>query len=124
MDAPAVSEDELAEIYTWVDQFPLSRPKRNISRDFADGLLVAEIIHHLLPKYIELHNYSQANSTKEKYYNWNTLNSIFIKDLPNPSETTKRLAACLLLREIKKELLDQWQNLLFSCLGKCSSLSI
>jgi CH-like domain in sperm protein len=75
MDAPPVSEDELAGIYTWVDEFQLSKPKRNISRDFADGLLVAEIIHHLMPKYIELHNYSQASAAKEKYYNWNTLNS-------------------------------------------------
>jgi hypothetical protein len=24
-------------LYNWVDEIPLSRPKRNIARDFADG---------------------------------------------------------------------------------------
>ncbi len=30
-------ENELMYIYEWVDSVPLSRPKKNISRDFADG---------------------------------------------------------------------------------------
>lgn len=29
--------DELQELYTWIDEVPLSRPKRNITRDFSDG---------------------------------------------------------------------------------------
>ena len=37
MDAPPLSEEELTEVYNWVDQIPLSRPKKNITRDFADG---------------------------------------------------------------------------------------
>lgn len=37
-----VSEDELQDLYMWVDDIPLSRPKRNIARDFSDGVLVAE----------------------------------------------------------------------------------
>jgi hypothetical protein len=49
-------------VYNWVDEIPLSRPKRNISRDFADGVLMAEIVYHYFPKYVEIHNYSQANS--------------------------------------------------------------
>ena len=64
MEAPALSEEEINEIYNWVDKIPLSRPKRNISRDFADGVMVAEIINHYLPHLIEIHNYSQANSIK------------------------------------------------------------
>jgi hypothetical protein len=32
-----VRDDELHELYEWVDQLPLSRPKRNIARDFADA---------------------------------------------------------------------------------------
>ena len=32
-----VSDDELTQIYLWVDGIPLSRPKKNISRDFSDG---------------------------------------------------------------------------------------
>lgn len=31
-----VSEDELTSLYGWLDEIPLSRPKRNIYRDFAD----------------------------------------------------------------------------------------
>lgn len=32
-----LDEDSLQELYTWIDEIPLSRPKRNISRDFSDG---------------------------------------------------------------------------------------
>ena len=44
MDAPPLNEDELNDIYNWVDTIPLSRPKKNIGRDFADGVLMAEIV--------------------------------------------------------------------------------
>ena len=27
----------LEKLYFWVDEIPLSRPKRNMARDFADG---------------------------------------------------------------------------------------
>ena len=30
-------DNELMYIYEWVDSVPLTRPKKNISRDFADG---------------------------------------------------------------------------------------
>lgn len=30
-------EAELQELYSWIDGIPLSRPKRNIARDFSDG---------------------------------------------------------------------------------------
>lgn len=72
--APDVDEDELQLIYNWVDEIPLSRPKRNIARDFADGVLVAEVMKHFLPRIIDLHNYSSANSVDKKNYNWNHLN--------------------------------------------------
>jgi hypothetical protein len=32
-----VTDEELKPLYQWVDEIPLSRPKRNIARDFADG---------------------------------------------------------------------------------------
>lgn len=32
-----LDEESLNELYTWVDTIPLSRPKRNIARDFSDG---------------------------------------------------------------------------------------
>jgi len=53
-----ITEDDLQVIYNWVDEIPLSRPKRNIARDFSDGVLLAEIIKHTLPKYVDMHNYS------------------------------------------------------------------
>ncbi len=36
MRAPSIDEEELQLVYQWVDSVPLSRPKKNISRDFAD----------------------------------------------------------------------------------------
>ncbi|CAD8140877.1 unnamed protein product [Paramecium octaurelia] len=74
-----LKEEELNEIYTWVDQIPLTRPKKNIARDFADGILMAEIMHYFLPKLVDMHNYSQANSVKQKKYNWDTLNTKVFK---------------------------------------------
>jgi hypothetical protein len=32
-----VKEEELQGLYEWVDGIALSRPKRNIARDFSDG---------------------------------------------------------------------------------------
>ena len=32
-----LDEDALQQIYTWIDEVPLSRPKKNIARDFSDG---------------------------------------------------------------------------------------
>jgi len=32
-----IDDAVLQELYTWVDQIPLSRPKKNLNRDFADG---------------------------------------------------------------------------------------
>lgn len=76
-----VTEQELQGLYTWVDEIPLSRPKRNIARDFSDGVLTAEVVHHYFPKLVELHNYSSANATTQKMYNWNTLNQRVFKRL-------------------------------------------
>lgn len=49
-----LTEDELNSIYNWVDQIPLSRQKKNIARDFSDGVLMAEIVHFFLPKMIDV----------------------------------------------------------------------
>ena len=32
-----LGEDSLQELYTWIDEIPLSRPKKNFARDFSDG---------------------------------------------------------------------------------------
>ena len=115
MESPPLTNDDLQAIYEWVDSIPVSRPKRNIARDFSDGgmcgglpttveqrgsslkndwrtrshngtlsvshpillliaVMLAEIVHHYFPKLVELHNYSNASSVRQKLYNWSTLN--------------------------------------------------
>ncbi|CAG9310393.1 unnamed protein product [Blepharisma stoltei] len=74
IEAPPLEEDEMQRIYEWIDDVPLSRPKRNITRDFADGCMMAEVVKHHYPKLVELHNYPQAHSIQQKLNNWNTLN--------------------------------------------------
>ncbi|ORZ32242.1 hypothetical protein BCR44DRAFT_37421 [Catenaria anguillulae PL171] len=76
-----LSEEELTDLFKWVDGFPLSRPKRNFTRDFSDACLAAEIIHQLNPRLVELHNYPPANSTSQKIYNWNTLSFKVLRKL-------------------------------------------
>ena len=56
-----------------VDSFELSRPKKNISRDFSDGCLVAEIIHFYHPSIVQLVNYYKTNKKETKKENWNLL---------------------------------------------------
>ncbi|CAL1525834.1 unnamed protein product [Lymnaea stagnalis] len=73
-DLEDLDEAELEELYSWVDKIPLSRPKRNIARDFSDGVLVAEVVKHFLPKLVELHNYTPGNSTPQKMQNWFLMN--------------------------------------------------
>jgi len=77
-----VSEEELASLYGWLDEIPLSRPKRNITRDFADGVLAAEVIAHYLPRVIEKHNYQTCAGRKQKKGNWDTLNKKVLKRFP------------------------------------------
>ena len=41
---PQITEEEMQEVYNWVDEIPLSRPKKNIARDFSDcGKLILNI---------------------------------------------------------------------------------
>ncbi|XP_064601244.1 sperm flagellar protein 1-like [Liolophura sinensis] len=75
-----LDDAELEDLYAWIDQIPLSRPKRNIARDFSDGVLIAEVIRHYMPKLVELHNYTPANASKQKMENWYLLNrKVFCK---------------------------------------------
>ena len=74
-------ENELMYIYEWVDSIELSRPKKNIARDFSDGVLLAEIIKSYLPRLVDLHNYPSCSNTKHKESNWNVLNNKVLKRL-------------------------------------------
>ncbi|OQS03519.1 sporangia induced sperm flagellar protein [Thraustotheca clavata] len=71
----------LQKIYAWIDEVPLSRPKKNMGRDFSDGILTAEVIAYYFPKLVQMHNYSSANSVTQKQYNWNTLNNKVLRKL-------------------------------------------
>ncbi|KAL8000669.1 putative calponin domain, CH domain superfamily [Plasmopara halstedii] len=73
MDLP-LDDETLQRVYAWIDEIPLSRPKKSIARDFSDGILAAEVVAYYFPKLVQMHNYSAANSVKQKQYNWNTLN--------------------------------------------------
>merc|ERR1711917_176857 len=41
--------DTLCSLLRWIDAIKLSRPKKCLHRDFADAVLVAEIISHFFP---------------------------------------------------------------------------
>uniref|UniRef100_A0AC34QKB2 Major facilitator superfamily (MFS) profile domain-containing protein n=1 Tax=Panagrolaimus sp. JU765 TaxID=591449 RepID=A0AC34QKB2_9BILA len=66
---PSLNENRLGEVHQWVASIPLSKPVRNIPRDFSDG----EIIAHYLPRYIALNNFTHVNSIALRRYNWETL---------------------------------------------------
>ncbi|KAH7476844.1 Protein vms-1 [Phytophthora ramorum] len=80
MDLP-LDDETLQRVYAWIDEIPLSRPKKSIARDFSDGILTAEVVAFYFPKLVQMHNYSAANSIKQKQYNWNTLNRKVFKKL-------------------------------------------
>ena len=75
------SDQQCQMIYNWIDTITLSRPKRNIARDFSDGVLLAEVIASYHPTLVEMHNYTGANSLSQKMYNWDTLNFKVFKKL-------------------------------------------
>eukprot|EP01137_Pigoraptor_chileana_P018025 Opistho-2@76906 len=76
-----LGETSLQRLYTWIDEIPLSRPKRNITRDFSDGVMVAETVKHFIPRLVELHNYVPSLSSSQKMSNWNTLNQKVFRKL-------------------------------------------
>ncbi len=70
-----------------IDTIGLSKPKKNITRDFSDGLLIAEIIHHYHPQLVELHNYINSSNHETKKANWELLKrKVFKKIGFSPSE--------------------------------------
>ncbi|KAJ3108461.1 Sperm flagellar protein 1 [Phlyctochytrium planicorne] len=106
-----LSEDEISSLLAWIDDIPLSRPKRNITRDFSDGVAAAEVIHHFSPKLVDMHNYSPANAVSQKLYNWNTLNQKVFRKLGYTAtpELISSIVACkpghveYLLYELRKK---------------------
>lgn len=100
-----LTEKELEEIYSWVDAAPLSRPKKNIMRDFSDCSLLAQIIRYYLPSsykgIIQVHNYVETMSTQQKYNNWNQINQKVLSRFPDPYTLKKAGKLQLTQLEIK-----------------------
>ncbi|KAA3673653.1 uncharacterized protein DEA37_0012460 [Paragonimus westermani] len=76
-----IDDAVLQNLYIWVDKVPLTRVKRNISRDFSDGVLMAEVMKHFFPKYVNLHNFPICNASDAKKKNWQLLNWKVFKKL-------------------------------------------
>ncbi|CAL1578067.1 unnamed protein product [Knipowitschia caucasica] len=72
--ARELNEEELQDLYAWIDKIPLSRLKRHIARDFSDGVMAAEVVKYYFPKLVDLHNYVPASATPQKLSNWQLLN--------------------------------------------------
>ena len=91
-----LDDTSLQELYSWIDKIPLSRPKKNISRDFSDGVLAAEVVSHFIPRLVELHNYTPASSTTQKITNWQTLNRKVLSKigLKLPDGTLRQIVGC------------------------------
>lgn len=91
-----LTDEQLRSIYAWIDAIPLSRPKRNISRDFSDGCMLAEVVAAYFPELVELHNYSSANSVQQKIYNFETLNQRVLRkfDYQLPRTVIEDLVNC------------------------------
>ncbi|XP_067324526.1 sperm flagellar protein 1 isoform X1 [Anolis sagrei] len=96
MSAEEPDEEGVLELYRWVDAIPLSRPKRNLARDFSDGVLVAEVVKFYFPKMVEMHNYAPANSTQQKLSNWGHLNRKVLNKLnfSVPEDVVRKVAQC------------------------------
>ncbi|XP_013885458.1 sperm flagellar protein 1 [Austrofundulus limnaeus] len=66
---------EIENLLSWLDKIPFSRPKRKLRRDFSDGVLVAEVIKHFFPKFVDLSSLTVPfSSREEKLRNWSLLN--------------------------------------------------
>ncbi|XP_044515204.1 sperm flagellar protein 1 [Gracilinanus agilis] len=91
-----MDEEMLHQLYLWVDNIPLSRPKRNLSRDFSDGVLAAEVVKFYFPKMVEMHNYVPANSVQQKVNNWVHLNRKVLHKLnfSVPEDVIQKIAQC------------------------------
>ncbi|XP_020856853.1 sperm flagellar protein 1 isoform X2 [Phascolarctos cinereus] len=94
--AGGVDEEVLHQLYLWVDNIPLSRPKRNLSRDFSDAVLAAEVVKFYFPKMVEMHNYVPANSVQQKINNWIHLNRKVLHKLnfSVPEDVIQKIAQC------------------------------
>jgi hypothetical protein len=74
-----------SDLVQWLADLGMEKRKadflKNISTAVADGVLVAEIIHCVYPKLIQLHNYYETHSTQGRKTNWLLLNKKVLKHI-------------------------------------------
>ncbi|XP_046834871.1 sperm flagellar protein 1-like [Vespa crabro] len=118
-----VNENKLDEIYAWIDQITFSRPKKNISRDFSDGVFMAELLKRYYPKHVDVHNYVPGNSVAKKIDNWNILNRKVLSkiDMKLGKDVINQLANSQ-LGIIEKVLIDVRAKILKDCNADGDSL--
>uniref|UniRef100_A0AC11DQS6 Sperm flagellar 1 n=1 Tax=Ovis aries TaxID=9940 RepID=A0AC11DQS6_SHEEP len=82
--AGSVDEEALHQLYLWVDNIPLSRPKRNLSRDFSDGGVCSNVC-----KCVRTHAW-------QKLSNWSHLNRKVLNKLnfSVPEDVMRKIAQC------------------------------
>jgi hypothetical protein len=81
MAASKLNPYELEAVLHWIDGYVLSRPSKRLSRDFSDGVLLAEILKCEFPKLVELHNYAACSGVQAKAKNWDALNRKVLRKL-------------------------------------------
>jgi hypothetical protein len=74
-----------SDLVQWLGDLGMDKRRadflKNISTAMADGVLVAEIIHSVYPKLIQLHNYYETHSTQSRKTNWLLLNKKVLKHI-------------------------------------------
>ena len=63
------------DILAWLDTISLSRPIHNLEVDFADGVLIAEIVAYYFPEYVDLEMFHASRHMSQRAKNWRLLNS-------------------------------------------------
>ncbi|XP_029040597.1 sperm flagellar protein 1-like [Osmia bicornis bicornis] len=123
MSVESEASDKLGEIYTWIEQITFSKPKKNLARDFSDGVFMAELLKRYYPKYVDIHNYIPGNSVAKKIDNWCTLNrKVFSKlDMKLGKDLIKQLANSQ-PGVIEKVLIDLRAKILKDCNADRNSL--
>ncbi|CAF1415019.1 unnamed protein product [Adineta steineri] len=111
-----LDKSNLQELYSWIDEIPLSKPKRKIQRDFSDGTMVAEIVYYYFPDIININNYISTISFNQKRINWQMLNKnvldrfdlhlseMIINDLSNAKLRTIEILLFYLKLKINEEI--------------------
>ncbi|XP_026672818.1 sperm flagellar protein 1-like [Ceratina calcarata] len=123
MSVDLESTSNVDEIYAWIEQIQFSKPKKNLARDFSDGVFMAELLKRYYPRYVDIHNYIPGNSVAKKIDNWSTLNrKVFSKlDMKLGKDVINQLANSQ-PGTIEKLLVDLRSKILKDCNADRNSL--